>query len=514
MKRFLGISLSILFLIVLAGCEAKTSATATFYDVEVFQTALVLSIEVDDPDQEITGTITVNLLKPDGTIANSKQMASEEDYVGITFTALDNTITYTVEVKATVGRNSIVIGTADYTPLTTSIIHITTPEQFLNMNTNRSGNYVLDNDLDFTDVEFTSPFTASFSGYFDGQDYTIRNITFTKIATYTGIFGYVSSGTIKNLNIENVTIGTQAEPLAMITSSRVGILAGYVSSSTASIENISITDSEINYSNSSTVQAYVGAVAGEFRGNLVGLDVDNVEINVTSTSYGKIKIGGAVGLLHEDGRLKEATVNADIHFTMAGDSLKNREIQINVGGVIGDHNARNNNKSVENIASMSNITVDLNFGTSADTTSANYAVYVGGIAGIATSNVLNSFYGGSITVNHQKNDNEQDVVKSIFVGGLFGFYGSNKQLLQVVRLGNGQTIDINVSDDVRLKASQTLGDKASSAVLVIGVYGDLSLNVNSVSVTDTDTSTVYTELGEYFTSDWIWEAFNAVDLPG
>jgi len=515
MKKFLGIIIGVFFLVVIAGCQAKTSATVTFADEEITQTEITFSVEINDPDEEITGLITVNLLKPDGTIAKTDQIDDQdEEIVDFSFYSLENEVTYTVEVKATVGRDAIVIGTVEYTTLTASIIHITTPEQFLNMNTNRSGNYVLDNDLDFTDVAFASPFTSSFSGVFDGQGYTISNVTFSSITTYTGIFGYVSSGTIKNLNIENVTIGTAAEPLLILTSSRVGILAGYVSSSTASIENISITDSEINYSSASIVQAYVGAVAGEFRANLVGLTVDNVSITVTSTSYGRIKIGGAIGLLQEDGRLKEATVNADIHFIMAGSNLKNRDIQVNIGGVIGDHNARNNYKSVENIASLSDIVVDLDFGTTNDTTFGNYAVYVGGIAGIAMSNVVNGFYGGSITLNHEKNDNEEDVVKSFFVGGLFGFYASNKALLQIVRFGNGQTMDINISDDVTLKASQTLGDKASTAVHVIGIYGDTSLNVNLVSMVGSDTSTIYTELTDYFTSDWILDAFDAVDLPG
>ena len=100
------------------------------------------------------------------------------------------------------------------------------------------------------------------------------------------------------------------------------------------------------------------------------------------------------------------------------------------------------------------------------------------------------------------------------VGGLFGFYGSNKALQQVVRLGNGQTMTINVSDDVALKASQTLGDKVSTATHLIGIYGDTNLDVNLVSMVASDTSVVYTDLTDYFTSDWIKEAFDAVNLPG
>lgn len=508
MKKILGIFVGIFFLAILAGCQSKTTATATFYDVELEQTSITFSVEVNDPDSEITGTVTIKLLKPDGSIANFKEANADEDYLNITFSSLDNTLEYTLEVHATVGRDSIVIGTQSYSLPTASTVHITTTEQFLAMSSNRGGHYVLDNDLDFTDVDFVSPFSASFSGTFDGQGYTISNVTFGRVTTYTGLFGYVSSGTIENLVIDNVTIGTEAEPLEMITSSRVGILAGYVSSTTATIENITITNSEINYSSSSTVQAYVGSIAGEFRSIMTNVTVENTKIGLTATSYGKIKVGGAVGLLSLDAKIKEVFVDTDIHFIMAGDELKNRDVQINIGGIFGDNNAINNLKSVQDVAGIGDIIVDLDFGTHADTTSGNYAVYVGGVAGFAMTNVTNAFYGGSITLNHEKNDNEANVSKTFFVGGLFGFYGSNKVVSQVVRYGDLQTIDITVSDDVTLKASQTFGEKIGTTVHNVGIIGDLSLNINSVSEVLSDPSTVYTDIVDYFTSDWIQETFD------
>ena len=55
MKKFLGIITGILFLVILAGCQAKTSATATFFDDEQFLNSIIFSIAIEDPDQEITG---------------------------------------------------------------------------------------------------------------------------------------------------------------------------------------------------------------------------------------------------------------------------------------------------------------------------------------------------------------------------------------------------------------------------------------------------------------------------
>ncbi len=511
MKKIIGIVFSIFVLVLLTGCQTKTDITATFYDVDVSQTSIVFSIEVNDPSNEITGAVSVKLMKPDGTLANNKDLFEEAEYENISFIGLDNSLNYTVEVYATVGRDAVLIGHASYTLLSAETIHITTTEQFLDMDSNRSGSYVLDNDLDFTDVSFSSPFSASFSGIFDGQGYTISNVSYSVMATYTGLFGYVSSGTIKNLVIDQMHIGTAAEPLHMNTSSRVGILAGYVSSSTAIIENITITNSEIDYSSSSTVQAYVGAVAGEFKGNMTNVTVDNTSIELLATSYGKIKMGGAVALLSDDATLKEVKTNASITFNLEGNLIKNRNLSINIGGVIGDHHAINKSKSVEDITSSSDITVNLDFGTAVDTTSGNYAVYVGGLAGFSSSNILNAFYNGSITLIHEKNDNEVEVNKAFFVGGLFGYFGSQYKVNeQLVRYGDLQTIDVTVSDDVNLKASQTFGGTNTTVEQLIGIFGDQSLMINAVSEVLSDPSTVYTDMTDYFTSDWIQTEFDEV----
>ncbi len=510
MKKIIGIIFSVLFIVLLAGCTEETSVVATFTDVEIEQTAITFTVVIDDPEEEITGGIIVKLFKADGTLSNSKEIAAETDLVDIKFSALDNTITYTIEVYATMERDSLMIGEKVFELASAVTQHIKTTDEFLAMKTNRSGNFVLDNDLDFTGITFVSPFTSSFSGTFDGSGYAIKNVTFDIAATYTGVFGYVSSGTIKNLVLDNVTIGTAESPILMSTSSRIGILAGYVSSAAAIIENVTITNSEINVTTSSTVQAYVGGIVGEHKGSIIGAELSNVDVKVTSLSYGKIKVGGAVGYLTEDAILKEVKSDANVNFTLAALNTKNKDIQANVGGLIGDHNARNISKSVENIFSIGNVDVSLDFGTLSETTSGIYSIYVGGLAGIAYSNIINGFYGGSMSLTHEKNEFEAETTKTFYLGGLVGFYGSNKAMTNVVRVSDSNTITGTVSDDVNLKTSQTFGQKSSTAVQVVGVYGDIHLEVNGVSVAGADTSTVYLTLVGYFTGDWMQAAYDAV----
>ncbi|PKK99008.1 MAG: hypothetical protein CVV57_04160 [Tenericutes bacterium HGW-Tenericutes-2] len=509
MKKMIGILFAVLTVFLLSSCKEDLGVTAEFSNIELGLTSITFTVEIDDPDAKITGAVTVKLHKADGTVVHTKDITSDTELVDYNVSSLINSETYTIKIYATIGRESVVIGEHQFKPLSAATIHITTPEEFMDMKNNRAGNYVLDNDLDFTGKTFATPFTAAFSGTFDGQGFTISNITFTSVITYTGVFGYVSSGTIKNVNFDQITIGTSAAPLSMTTSSRTGIIAGYVSSTSAKIENVTVSNSSINYSSSSTVQAFVGGLVGELKGEMTDVELDNVDVTVKATSYGRIRVGGAVGLLTEEAKLKRVKSDADVNVTLDA-ALRNRDVQLNIGGLIGYHNARNINKSVEDLYTTGSVNVNVTFGTTSDATSGNYSVYAGGIAGIAYSNVINAFFGGSIDLTHVKNNNEASVNKNFYVGGLMGFYGSNKAIVSAVRLGDGNEINVNVSDDVTLRASQVFGQNISVSTQQVGIFGTAHLMINMIDESATDTATVYTTLENYFTSDWMNAAFAAL----
>lgn len=509
MKRLLTLAVILLFSFVLFACKDEAGEVkATLSNLEVGLTNMTFTITVEDPEEEITGAITITLYDEDDKVVHTKDIAELTELSNYSISGLKNEITYTLKLSATIGRKLVQLLEREVELASAETVHIKTVAEFKAMVNNRAGNYVLDNDIDFSAETFTTPFTSPFSGTFDGQGFTLKNINFDKIIQYTGVFGYVSSGVIKNVNFDNVTIGTVANPITMATSSRVGIVAGYLASSTGSIENVNVTNSVISYVTSSTVQAYVGGLVGESRGSVTKSSVESSTLSLKSTSYGRIRVGGAIGLLGEEAMLKEVSTNATINVEIAGASIKDRDININVGGVIGFHNARNVNRSVEHLISSANISVILDFGTVEGTTKGNYSLYAGGIAGIAYSSVNQALYSGSISVEHAKNEFEEDVNKYFFVGGLYGFYGSNKESLGNLRSSDQALIDITVSDDVILKASQTVADTSSTAVNIFSYFGDLGLMINDVDESANDTIVVVTTLDEFFDSEFI-EAYLA-----
>jgi hypothetical protein len=505
MKRLILLFALTLFSLTLVACKDNEAGdvTATIDQVDVELTSFSFKATITDPNNEITGAITVVLLDSTGTVKHTKDIQDRVELDNYAIGGLVNTMTYKLRINATIGRNLVTLVERTIELASAELVHITTAEEFLQMSNNRAGNYVLDNDIDFTGVTFNSPFTSAFSGTFDGAGFALKNITFEKVVAYTGVFGYVSGAVIKDVTFDNITIGTEEAPLTMTTSSRVGIVAGYVASSTGKLENIIVKNSTINFSSSSTVQAYVGGLVGEFKGNVTGATLEETTITVKSTSYGRIRVGGAIGLLGEEGIVKQVNSGADINFDMVGANIKDRNLNINIGGVIGYHNGRNVNRSVEEIMSTGDITLDLDFGTSEGTTNANYSIYVGGIAGIAYSNVNQALYAGSITLNHEKNLNEEDVNKYVFIGGLYGFYGSDKKSEANLRYSDMASIDLTVSDDVNVYASGLVADMDSDALNVFNYYGDLGLMVNAVDQSGTDVIEVITSLDGFFTSEMI-----------
>lgn len=506
MKRIFGLITFVVLIFGLMACkdnyENRVVAAARDFDYDL--TSVTFTVEIVTGSQDITGIINLSLYNQDNLRVHNKDTNNIEDFRNYTISGLNNTHTYTLKVTATVGRRLETIVEQTFTLPTGQTIYINTVPEFMNMSSNRVGNYVLEQDLDFTGVTFASPFTQAFSGTFDGQGFTLKNITFQKIVAYTGVFGYITTGTVKNVNFDNVTIGTKESPIQMATSSMVGIVAGYINNQTGKIENVYVANSSIAYQTSSTVRAHVGSIVGDSRGDVQKAVTENTSIYVKSTSYGTINVGGAVGNLNEQAVLKEMMMDVDIHVEFAGNNLKDREIKVNVGGVIGYHNAINFNRSVEHLVSKGDILLDLDFGTAQNTTTANYSINVGGIAGIAMSNVNQAFVMGSIEVNHQANAHEADVKKYFNIGGLYGFYRSNKASLANLKLASAtDTMTINVSNDVVVRASQLVAQSRSSAQNVFSYFGPLHLMINSVDQTGTDVIDVINTLDGFFDSSWI-----------
>lgn len=174
-------------------------------------------------------------------------------------------------------------------------IEISTRAQFLAMQP--GGNYIQTANIDLGNFEQNTAIIQSFSGTYDGRGYSITyNATFTSNAnndTPLGLFGTVT-GTIKNLNVVNSSIGASGNKTA-----NIGLLCGYLNEPNALISNCNINGGGIiavTFSDAMGARVSTGSLVGKASGNSK-IEYCSSSCNVAGYGY----VGGIVGQLEDSG---------------------------------------------------------------------------------------------------------------------------------------------------------------------------------------------------------------------
>ncbi len=193
------------------------------------------------------------------------------------------------------------------------------------------GNYRLGNNIIFEEGETFLPLgykegsntAADFIGEFDGNGYTIKNITYKSSAEshttlYLGLFAK-NNGTIKNLIIENV--GMQVTKCSYLTAG--GIVGSMQSASgRGKIINCYVTGNITVENPNVSVYTRLAGVVGTISGGKVNKVVSEVDINYTTTNDETVILGGIVadsrGHMYGCGNKGNITANVDTHFYAGG----------------------------------------------------------------------------------------------------------------------------------------------------------------------------------------------------
>jgi hypothetical protein len=227
--------------------------------------------------------------------------------------------------------------------------HITNATELQNMNNDKSGDYILDNNIDLTGVTWTPVGTVAnpFLGSFDGQNYTISNLTFNSSSNNfpVGIFGQAGNSStlisISNVKLNNIILDVKAAT-DYGTGSLVGILE---------------------------------------RGTVENCFASNVSIN---TLYGRVAglVGGLIG---------KATANTGSEVSGCGVSgFSCRVVRNSCGGLIG-------NSDIALIQESYAVGVNISV-TSGDPYGVGGLVGYSGVNAISTSGIFNCYAQGSISV--------------------------------------------------------------------------------------------------------------------
>ncbi len=206
-----------------------------------------------------------------------------------------------------------------------------------------NGNYVLMNDLDMnttheqggwnggTWIPICSDF--GFSGQFNGNGYTIRNLSITASNSMDdiGLFSYILDGTVYNLHLENVTISYNGNDQV-----NIGTAAG---TNEGRIDNCSVNGVTITATRTSAYDGDIaaGGMVGHNIGTITRCRTNNANITVeglsatSTTSYSNGYTGGITG--YNQWHIAACyTLNPTLSVKMASDATN---VRCYAGGVTG-----------------------------------------------------------------------------------------------------------------------------------------------------------------------------------
>ncbi|SDX76109.1 Ig-like domain-containing protein [Halobellus clavatus] len=320
---------------------------------------------------------------------------------------------------------------------------ITNASELQAMEDDLSANYTLENDIDASNTstwnggkgfdpvggvdDKTNTPGSSFSGTFDGNEYTITGLTIARQSEdYVGLFGNTSDSTIKAVTLTSVSVTGNEN---------VGGLVGDHNGGT--IQNVSIGGTVTGKG------AGVGGNPGDV-GGLAGITtrstVSNVSASVTVTGFKRV--GGVVGVTGDDVEVRDVSATGDIKgekydgvfpehigglIGLNRGSIRTASAsgKVNgsdrVGGLAGwnDGNGKIRNVSasgsVEGFLQTGGL-VGLNSGTIEKASASGDVLATssgGGLVGINSGNITNAWASGAVTIEEDGQNLNTD-----FAGGL------------------------------------------------------------------------------------------------
>ena len=358
-----------------------------------------------------------------------------------------------------------------------------------------------------------------FSGNFDGNGYTIKNLTIgTEASPYSGdvcgLFG-ATSGTIEDVVLENVSINYIGEKYSSVYYFRMaGALVGY---SMGDIVNCTVTGLDMKAGSDGSY------VTLNSIGGLVGIQDGDTTVSHSRVS-GKIEettkkgnVGGFVGTLVKGSSAKYCGADVSVEVTGNGRGIA-------VGGFVGIGNGVTTDETlIENCYATGNIT------------GAEYAGgFVGNISGLNISNcyakgdVSNSFVGASFMGTDAASNNYYGTVKNCYATGLVSDISSSAYAFAMQDTMNRSTIQNcyyniqNTAKNTESAASLTIDDMKTDSFLNVlngssNVWTKRNNDTPACGAEPADYSNVYEVLGNIpadlsiYTDESVANLYSAVE---
>lgn len=261
--------------------------------------------------------------------------------------------------------------------------------KIVNTGYNFEGKYLTQTaDIDLKNEEWTPIGTSAkpFCGIYDGKSFKISNLSITKAAQFTGLFGYVKSTTVAEAGLANINLSGKIDLKSANNDFGIGGLCGWFYQDSTDLGNQVGEDPE-----------------GKYAKSLFAVNC-NVDVDVTIECAGQLRAGGVFGFAF-CGQIENVVNNGDVKI--------NSTTTVRMGGIAG----QSNRATFKNCVNNGNIEGTSTVGT----------VYAAGIVSVLTWK--NQYYTViDNCINNGKISGEATAKSvNVFVGGIAGgIYSGSK----------------------------------------------------------------------------------------
>lgn len=390
MKRLIALCstlcLGLVLLLASCGDGGKLPNIAGTLEVDIFKTVIAVQANfVDSEEHDLynenvksyiaissTGEEVKEISRKDVTI--TKPSTAELNLSGskLEFTSLTADTKYSLKLVISANGVQRTLATKEVTTLNNGEseddpILIDSLDKLLGMNKTKDAYYKLTADID-CGGSLASIFNSSniFTGHLDGDNHKIYNFKMDS-NQYTGVFGYMSGATVKNLQLDEVSYD------ATRSNTYLGALVGYAKN--CIIENVTIGNLKISHSGQTTTFGYVGGFVGLAENSVItNCTIQNLEL-INPYARLKMYVGGFVGE-NKNSKITNCSVTGSISSTISYTS--NKDGCLYVGGFVG---VNDSNAGIHSCYSKVDITVKEPESTVTAEGKNTFSLYVGGFNG-------------------------------------------------------------------------------------------------------------------------------------
>lgn len=294
-----------------------------------------------------------------------------------------------------------------------------------------------------------------FSGTFDGAGYTISGVNISETSANTGVFGYVTNGTIENITVRGTLVkggdGT-------------GALVGYMSGTILNCKNkVDAVNGTQNVGGlvgkfSGTIKycenyGEVATTSERFSGGIVGSLVGNGEI-INCTNKGTItaKTNDAGGIIATSN-----TYSLTLKYCVNSGMVKSTVST--AGGIVASIQKESENNVIENCKNIGVVTSGKNHASGilawigkSSSVEIRYCINEGAISATEENagGIMGYGHTDGVTITIENCFNSNDVLATQGVaGGILGIgVGQNSDSIKISQCGNAGNISIGTADDI------------------------------------------------------------------